>query len=144
MSIGDISNLFSFVGGLGMFLYGMRIMGDGMQKTAGSKMNQFLGMVTNNRLLGVALGALITAILQCSDDCYGGWFCKCGDSEPDAGSGSDYGCEYRYHNHSLDGFVKSAGGRFCHSAAGFFCAAVCGNRRDIYHVFQKTEDESGW
>ena len=66
MSIGDISNLFSFVGGLGMFLYGMRIMGDGMQKTAGSKMNQFLGMVTNNRLLGVALGALITAILHSS------------------------------------------------------------------------------
>lgn len=66
MSIGDISNLFSFAGGLGMFLYGMRIMGDGMQKTAGSKMNQFLGMVTNNRLLGVALGALITAILHSS------------------------------------------------------------------------------
>ena len=47
-----------------MFLYGMRIMGDGMQKTAGGKMNHFFGMVTNNRLLGVALGALITAILH--------------------------------------------------------------------------------
>lgn len=66
MSNGDISNLFSFAGGLGMFLYGMQIMGDGMQKTAGSKMNQFLRMVTNNRLLGVALGALITAILHSS------------------------------------------------------------------------------
>lgn len=49
-----------------MFLYGMRIMGDGMQKTAGSRMNHFLGMVTNNRFLGVALGALITAILHSS------------------------------------------------------------------------------
>ena len=66
MSINDVSNLFTFAGGLGMFLYGMRIMGDGMQKTAGSKMNHFLGMVTNNRLLGVALGALITAILHSS------------------------------------------------------------------------------
>lgn len=66
MSINDVSNLFTFVGGLGMFLYGMRIMGDGMQKTAGSKMNHFLGMVTNNRLLGVVLGALITAILHSS------------------------------------------------------------------------------
>lgn len=66
MSINDVSNLFTFAGGLGMFLYGMRIMGDGMQKTAGSKMNHFLGMVTNNRLLGVVLGALITAILHSS------------------------------------------------------------------------------
>lgn len=49
-----------------MFLYGMNIMGDGMQKTAGSKMNQFLGMVTNRRILGVVLGALITAILHSS------------------------------------------------------------------------------
>lgn len=66
MAIGDISNLFQFLGGLGMFLYGMNVMGDGMQKTAGSKMNQFLGMVTNNRILGVILGALITAILHSS------------------------------------------------------------------------------
>ncbi len=66
MAIGDISNLFQFLGGLGMFLYGMNIMGDGMQKTAGSKMNQFLGMVTNRRILGVVLGALITAILHSS------------------------------------------------------------------------------
>ncbi len=66
MSIGDISNLFGFLGGLGMFLYGMNIMADGMQKTAGSKMSSFLGMLTNNRLLAVALGALITAIIQSS------------------------------------------------------------------------------
>ncbi|MCI9584885.1 MAG: Na/Pi cotransporter family protein [Clostridium sp.] len=66
MSMSDVSNLFAFAGGLGMFLYGMRIMGDGMQKTAGSKMSHFLGMVTNNRFLGVVLGALITAILHSS------------------------------------------------------------------------------
>lgn len=66
MSISDISNLFGFLGGLGMFLYGMDIMADGMQKTAGSKMSSFLGMLTNNRLLAVALGALITAIIQSS------------------------------------------------------------------------------
>lgn len=66
MSVGDISNMFGFLGGLGMFLYGMSIMADGMQKTAGSKMSSFLGMLTNNRLLAVALGALITAIIQSS------------------------------------------------------------------------------
>ena len=66
MSVSDISNLFGFLGGLGMFLYGMSIMADGMQKTAGSRMSSFLGMLTNNRLMAVALGALITAIIQSS------------------------------------------------------------------------------
>ena len=66
MSISDISNGFGFLGGLGMFLYGMNIMANGMQKTAGSKMSSFLGMLTNNRFLAVALGALITAIIQSS------------------------------------------------------------------------------
>lgn len=66
MLINDISNLFGFLGGLGMFLYGMNIMADGMQKTAGGKMSRFLSMITNNRLLGVALGALFTAIIQSS------------------------------------------------------------------------------
>ena len=66
MSISDISNGFGFLGGLGMFLYGMNIMADGMQKTAGSKMSSFLGLLTNNRFLAVALGALITAIIQSS------------------------------------------------------------------------------
>ena len=66
ISTGDISNIFGFLGGLGMFLYGMSIMADGMQKTAGSRMSSFLGMLTNNRLLAVLLGALITAIIQSS------------------------------------------------------------------------------
>lgn len=66
MSVSDVSNIFGFLGGLGMFLYGMSIMADGMQKTAGSRMSSFLGMLTNNRFLAVALGALITAIIQSS------------------------------------------------------------------------------
>ena len=64
MSIDDISSLFGFIGGLGMFLYGMNIMADGMQKTAGGRMKQFLGMLTNNRFMAVVLGALITAIIH--------------------------------------------------------------------------------
>ena len=66
MSISDISSLFTFAGGLGMFLYGMNIMADGMQKTAGGKMSRFLGMLTNNRVAAIALGAVITAIIQSS------------------------------------------------------------------------------
>ena len=60
----NISNLFEFLGGLGMFLYGMHVMADGMQKTAGGRMQKFLGMLTNNRFMAVGLGALITAIIQ--------------------------------------------------------------------------------
>lgn len=66
MTIDMLSSIFTFLGGLGMFLYGMNIMGDGMQKSAGGRMNNFLRMVTNNRLLAIALGALITAILHSS------------------------------------------------------------------------------
>ena len=62
----NISNMFWFLGGLGMFLYGMNIMADGMQKTAGGKVSHFLGMLTNNRFMAVCLGALITAIIQSS------------------------------------------------------------------------------
>ena len=61
-----ISNLFSFVGGLGMFLFGMNIMADGLQQSAGGKMKQLLGYLTNNRVLGVLVGALVTAIIQSS------------------------------------------------------------------------------
>ena len=66
MSVSDVSNMFWFLGGLGMFLYGMDIMADGMQKSAGGKMSQFLGKVTNNRIMAVGIGALITAIIQSS------------------------------------------------------------------------------
>ncbi|MDO4170334.1 MAG: Na/Pi cotransporter family protein [Lachnospiraceae bacterium] len=61
-----IGNLFAFIGGLGMFLYGMNTMAEGLQKSAGNKMKQLLGYLTNNRLLGVLVGALVTAIIQSS------------------------------------------------------------------------------
>ena len=66
MALSDVKLLFEFIGGLGMFLYGMNIMADGLQKAAGGKMKRMLGYITNNRFLGVLLGALITAIIQSS------------------------------------------------------------------------------
>ena len=66
MNISDVSNLFQFIGGLGMFLYGMQIMSNGMQKAAGSKMSNFLGAVTDKRIMGVLVGALVTAVIQSS------------------------------------------------------------------------------
>lgn len=61
-----LSSLFSLFGGLGMFLYGMTVMSDGMQKAASSKMSKFLNIVTENRLMAVVLGAGITALVQSS------------------------------------------------------------------------------
>jgi phosphate:Na+ symporter len=66
MSISDIGMLFSFIGGLGLFLYGMNVMADGLQKSAGNKMKQLLGFLTNNRFLAVIVGTVITAIIQSS------------------------------------------------------------------------------
>lgn len=66
MSVEILGVIFQFAGGLGMFLYGMNIMGDGLQKAAGNKMHNILGKITNNRFLGVLVGALITAIIQSS------------------------------------------------------------------------------
>lgn len=66
MSMTDVEMLFKFIGGLGMFLYGMHVMAEGLQKTAGGKMKKLLGVLTNNRLLAVLVGAGVTAIIQSS------------------------------------------------------------------------------
>lgn len=63
----DWLNLFlSFIGGFGLFLFGMEYMGDGLQKAAGSKMRNVLGVLTRNRLLAVLVGAGVTALIQSS------------------------------------------------------------------------------
>jgi len=61
-----IYELFTLIGALGFFIYGMKVMSDGIQKVAGSKMRGILSKMTSNRFLGVATGFLITALLQSS------------------------------------------------------------------------------
>ncbi len=56
----------SLMGGLGLFLYGMKFMGDGLERVAGSKMRGLLEVLTRNRLLGVLVGAGFTMIIQSS------------------------------------------------------------------------------
>jgi phosphate:Na+ symporter len=58
--------IFVFAGGLGMFLYGMNLMGDGLQKSAGNKMKQLLEYLTNNRFVAVLVGTVVTGIIQSS------------------------------------------------------------------------------
>ena len=55
-----------FVGGLGMFIYGMQIMAQGLENAAGNKMKSLLEVLTKNKLMGVLLGAAITAVIQSS------------------------------------------------------------------------------
>ena len=55
-----------FIGGLALFIYGMNIMAQGLQNAAGSKMKSILEALTQNKFMGIALGALVTAIIQSS------------------------------------------------------------------------------
>ena len=54
------------VGSLALFLYGMKIMSEGLQKLAGNKLRSILSSMTKNRLMGVFTGVLITALIQSS------------------------------------------------------------------------------
>jgi len=54
------------IGGLGLFLYGMTLMGDGLQKTAGARLRSTIGILTTNRFLGIAVGAFVTMVIQSS------------------------------------------------------------------------------
>ena len=62
----ELSNVFALAGGLALFLYGMTIMSNGLELAAGNKLKAILEKLTTNRFLGVAVGALITAIIQSS------------------------------------------------------------------------------
>ncbi len=57
---------FGVVGGLGLFLFGMKIMSEGLQKIAGRSMRKILEMLTKTTIAGVAVGAAVTAIVQSS------------------------------------------------------------------------------
>ena len=60
------SIIIPFVGGLGMFIYGMQIMASGLENAAGNRMKSLLEALTRNKLMGVLLGAFITAVIQSS------------------------------------------------------------------------------
>ena len=61
-----ILQIFTLVGALGMFLYGMNLMSEGLQKAAGDRLRKFLEAMTSNRLKSVATGLTITSIIQSS------------------------------------------------------------------------------
>lgn len=54
------------LGGLGLFIYGMHLMAAGLQKAAGKKLERIIETLTKNRIVGVLIGAIVTAIIQSS------------------------------------------------------------------------------
>lgn len=62
----DIFGILTLVGGLALFLYGMSIMGDGLEKVSGGKLEMLLEKLTSNPLKAVGLGAAVTAVIQSS------------------------------------------------------------------------------
>ena len=60
------TNILSLLGGLALFLYGMQMMGNGLEAAAGDRLKQILEKLTSNRFLGVIVGALVTAVIQSS------------------------------------------------------------------------------
>ncbi len=61
-----VSILIALFGGLGLFLYGMNTMSEGLEKAAGDRMKSIIEMLTKNKIMGVLVGALVTMIVQSS------------------------------------------------------------------------------
>lgn len=61
-----VSTIFKLLGGLGIFIFGMKLMGEGLTKTAGKRLKSMLEILTTHRLMGVLVGTGVTAIIQSS------------------------------------------------------------------------------
>lgn len=66
MNSETVQMIITMLGGLALFIYGMNLMSDGLQKSAGERMKKILALLTRNPVLGVIAGALCTAVLQSS------------------------------------------------------------------------------
>ena len=62
----SIFDFLSLLGAVCLFLYGMKVMSEGLQKVAGDRLRNILGIMTKNRVTGVITGILITALIQSS------------------------------------------------------------------------------
>lgn len=62
----QLTNLISLAGGLGIFLFGLKVMSEGLEHAAGSRLKKLLEVLTTNRLMAVFVGFLITALIQSS------------------------------------------------------------------------------
>lgn len=66
MQINWMEQIFTLVGGLAIFLYGMKMMSEGLQEAAGARLKRIFEVLTANRVMGVAVGVIVTGIIQSS------------------------------------------------------------------------------
>ncbi|BBK27415.1 Na/Pi cotransporter [Staphylococcus arlettae] len=66
MDISAMEIIFTFIGGLGIFLYGIKQMGDGLQASAGDRLRNILNKFTSNPIMGVIAGIVVTILIQSS------------------------------------------------------------------------------
>lgn len=94
----------SLIGGLAFFLYGMNVMGDGLTRLSGGRLERILEKLTDNRIKAVLLGAGVTAVIQSSsgDNGNGCRFCKFRNHEIKSGDWCNYGCQYWYYGDFMD------------------------------------------
>ena len=60
----DIFSILTMIGGLALFLYGMNVMGDGLTRASGGRLEKILEKLTSSAWKGVLLGAAVTAVIQ--------------------------------------------------------------------------------
>ena len=98
----DIFNFLTMLGGLALFLYGMNVMGDGLTRASGGRLEKILEKLTSSTIRGVLLGAAVTAVIQSSSATTGSRICKLWYYDTAACRGHHYGCQYRYDNYIMD------------------------------------------
>jgi phosphate:Na+ symporter len=62
----DLSHILQLIGGIGLFLYGMKYLGASLERLAGAKLEKTLEKLTGNRFKGLAFGVLVTGVIQSS------------------------------------------------------------------------------
>ena len=102
----NIENLLSLIGGLGLFLYGMTVMGESIEKAAGAKMRSFLDFFTKSFYrYAVWYAFLCNCTVIKRNNGYGSQLCQCRTDEFGAGSRGNYGCQCRYYHYFTVGRI---------------------------------------
>lgn len=100
----DIFGILAMVGGLALFLYGMQVLGDGLKRTSGGRLEEILESLTSNKWKGALLGCVVTAVIQSSSatTVMGSRTRKLRYYEADAGCRRYFGGERRNDRYFLD------------------------------------------
>ena len=96
--------VFGLLGGLAVFIYGMNLMSESLQKAAGEKMKSILALLTKNRIMGVIAGALGNCCIA-EQQCYHGhghWFCQRRTYESASGNFDYFRSKYWYYYDRTD------------------------------------------